>query len=77
VKWNYKGFYTMISILFVALFHWNVERDSSPRHKAIPVLFQVFPLFPLVLCGVYVLGSVCLVTSDDATSEKSWRLFHL
>ena len=48
----------MISILFVALFHWNVDRDSSPRHKAIPVLFQVFPLFPLVLCGR--VGSKCL-----------------
>jgi hypothetical protein len=50
VKWNSKGFYTMISILFVSLFHWNVDRDSSPRQKAIPVLFQVFPLYPLVLC---------------------------
>ena len=40
----------MISILFVGLFHWNVDRDSSPRQKAIPVLFWVFSQGPLVLC---------------------------
>jgi hypothetical protein len=40
----------VISILFVGLFHWNVDSDSSPRQKAIPILFWVFALGPLVLC---------------------------
>jgi hypothetical protein len=30
---NPKGFYIMFSILFVSLFYWNVDRDSSPRPK--------------------------------------------
>jgi hypothetical protein len=71
----------MISILFVALFHWNVDRDSSPRHKAIPVLFQVFPLFPLVLCVAP--GSTCSQLRDlcfgavqhiDLSSVQAWDM---
>jgi hypothetical protein len=73
VKLNSKRFYTVISILFVGLFHWNVDRDSSPRQKAIPVLFWVFPLDPLVLCVTLQLCA-CMYVSLCCAVLQAMRL---